>query len=186
VPVRIEGSRQRAVLAGDNSDRPRLAFLPATVKVRPGDRLVTSGDGGLFPSGLPVGVVDAVGLDGIRVRTWSALEALEFIRVVRYDARPLSLDGIEDENGPAQRRIAPKPPVEAQPGAPTTIPIGVVPPETAVEPALPASVPAVNAATPASLGAVAPQAQPAGSTMTTTGGDPADGSLDPEVIDRPE
>jgi rod shape-determining protein MreC len=186
VPVRIEGSRQRAVLAGDNSDRPRLAFLPATVKVRPGDRLVTSGDGGLFPSGLPVGVVDAVGPDGIRVRTWSGLEALEFIRVVRYDARPLSLDGIEDEDGPVQRRIAPKSPVPSQPAAPAVAPIVAAPPEPAGDQALPASVATVNGAVPASPGIAAPQAQPAGSTTTTTGGDPADGSLDPEVIDRPE
>ncbi len=187
VPVRIEGSRQRAVLAGDNSDRPRLAFLPATVKVRPGDRLVTSGDGGLFPSGLPVGVVDAVGADGIRVRTWSTLEALEFIRVVRYDARPLSLDGIEDEDGPVQRRIAPKSPVPGQPVAPPVTPIAAAPPEPLVDQALPASaMPPANGAALANPGAVAPQAQPAGSTTTTTGGDPADGSLDPEVIDRPE
>jgi rod shape-determining protein MreC len=115
IPVRIEGTRQRAVLAGDNSDRPRLAFLPATVKVRPGDRLVTSGDGGLFPAGLPIGVVENVGTDGIRVRPWSSLEAMELIRVVRYDARPLSLDGIEDEDQSEPRRLAPKAPVTIDP-----------------------------------------------------------------------
>jgi hypothetical protein len=60
------------------------------------------------------------------------------------------------------------------------------PPEPAGDQALPASVATVNGAVPASPGIAAPQAQPAGSTTTTTGGDPADGSLDPEVIDRPE
>jgi rod shape-determining protein MreC len=113
VPVRVEGTRQRAVLAGDNTDRPRLAFLPATAKLHPGDRLVTSGDGGLFPAGLPVGVVETVGPDGVRVRPWSDLESMEFIRVVRYDARSLALDGIENEGPGTVRRLAPKAPVTA-------------------------------------------------------------------------
>jgi rod shape-determining protein MreC len=120
IPVRIEGTRQRAVLAGDNSDRPRLAFLPTTVKVRPGDRLVTSGDGGLFPAGLPIGVVESVGPDGIRVRPWSNLESMELMRVVRYDARPLSLDGIEDEDQSEPKRLAPKAPVTVDPAESTS------------------------------------------------------------------
>lgn len=200
VPVRIEGSRQRAVLAGDNSDRPRLAFLPATVKVRPGDRLVTSGDGGLFPSGLPVGVVDAVGVDGVRVRTWSALEALEFIRVVRYDARPLAIDGIEDEDGPVQRRIAPKAPVSSPPTpGPALGPPAPTPPLVG-EGTSPAATHAGSAldhvpATPAPMASSVPpanpvssvtQVQPAAALATTTGGDPVDGSFDPEVVDRQE
>jgi rod shape-determining protein MreC len=35
-----------------------LPFLPNNADIRPGDLLITSGLGGTFPSGYPVGVVD--------------------------------------------------------------------------------------------------------------------------------
>ncbi len=57
IPVVIPASRTSAVLAGDNSDRPRLVFASEPKAIKIGDRVVTSGDGGVFPPGLPVGVV---------------------------------------------------------------------------------------------------------------------------------
>ena len=59
IPVTIESSHANAVLAGDNSERPRLLYLPSPDAVKIGDRIVTSGEGGVFPPGLPVGVVAA-------------------------------------------------------------------------------------------------------------------------------
>ena len=51
VPVLIESSRDRAILSGDNSGMPRLIFLPANASIKAGDRVVTSGHGGVFPAG---------------------------------------------------------------------------------------------------------------------------------------
>src|SRR5947209_10607564 len=59
VPVVI-GTRQRAILAGDNSARPSLRYVDSGGTIRVGDRIVTSGQGGVFPPGLPVGVVASV------------------------------------------------------------------------------------------------------------------------------
>src|SRR5436309_8562850 len=60
IPVVLESSHANAVLAGDNSERPGLLYLgePGTTKI--GERIVTSGEGGIFPPGLPVGVVAAI------------------------------------------------------------------------------------------------------------------------------
>ncbi len=84
VPVVIEASRERAILAGNNSDTPRLVFLPSTTTVKAGDRVLTSGHGGVFPPGLPIGKVIAVGKGGVRMQPFARLDRLEFVRVVNY------------------------------------------------------------------------------------------------------
>ncbi len=84
IPVAIEGTRHRAVLAGDNSRRPRLEFLPATAQVSAGDRIVTSGDGGLFPPGLPVGVVTESNDATVRVQAFADWDRVEIVRILRY------------------------------------------------------------------------------------------------------
>ena len=68
VPVIVERSRQRAILSGDNSERPLLRYLDPDGTVKIGDRIVTSGEGGVFPPGLPVGVIAAIGGEAPRVR----------------------------------------------------------------------------------------------------------------------
>jgi rod shape-determining protein MreC len=83
IPVLIQPSGQRAILAGDNSIYPLLEFLEDTDSVRPGDRVVSSGDGALFPPGLLIGQV-ALGTDRrMRVRLAADYERLEFLRVLR-------------------------------------------------------------------------------------------------------
>ncbi len=83
VPVLIQPSGQRAILSGDNSAAPPLEFLERPELVRPGDRAVTSGDGGVLPAGLLVGQV-AQGPDRrLRVRLAADYERLEFLRVLR-------------------------------------------------------------------------------------------------------
>lgn len=83
IPVTVQPSGQRALLSGDNSSAPPLEFLEKPDLVRPGDRVVSSGDGGVFPAGLLVGQV-AQGPDRrLRVRLAADYERLEFLRVLR-------------------------------------------------------------------------------------------------------
>ncbi|RMC36554.1 rod shape-determining protein MreC [Paracoccus alkanivorans] len=83
VPVTIQPSGIRALLTGDNSAYPLLEFIETPDNVRAGDRVVTSGDGGVFPSGLLVGHV-AEGADGrTRLRLAADYGRLEFLRVLR-------------------------------------------------------------------------------------------------------
>lgn len=93
IPVVVQSTRDRAILAGDNSDFPRLVHLPVGAPVTPGDRIVTSGHGGVFPPGIAVGVVASVDDDGgVRVRPFVNWNRLEFVRIVDYMPR-----GILDE-----------------------------------------------------------------------------------------
>jgi rod shape-determining protein MreC len=89
IPVLVESSRARAVLAGDNSKQPRLTFVSANADVKIGSRIVTSGHGGMFPTGLPIGVVAGIGDAGIRIKTFASSDRLEFVRLVDY-----GLDGV--------------------------------------------------------------------------------------------
>jgi rod shape-determining protein MreC len=82
VPVVLEESRERAVMAGDNSDQPRLLYLPANSAVKVGDRIVTGGADGVFPPGLPVGTVAAVDGDTVRVEPYTELARLDFVRIL--------------------------------------------------------------------------------------------------------
>jgi len=92
VPVSIQPSGQRAVLAGDNSSAPLLDFIEDETQVRPGDRVVSSGDGGVFPAGLLVGHV-ALGRDQrLRLRLAAEYDRLEFLRVLRSHAGEVIVD----------------------------------------------------------------------------------------------
>ena len=58
IPVTVVRTGQSALLVGTN--RPALELrdrVGADVPLRAGDRLVTSGDGGVFPPGVPVGTI---------------------------------------------------------------------------------------------------------------------------------
>ena len=94
IAVSIESNGQRAMIVGDNTSRPPLEFLEDPETVRPGDRVVTSGDGGVLPSGLLVGQVTQTQSGRLRVRLAADMQRLEFLRVVRHQPRePISTAG---------------------------------------------------------------------------------------------
>jgi len=83
MPVTIQPSGQRALLQGDNSAAPPLEFLEKPEEVRPGDRVISSGDGGVFPAGLLVGQVEQARDGRLRVRLAADYQRLDFLRVLR-------------------------------------------------------------------------------------------------------
>ena len=82
IPVVTEKSRIRAILAGDNSPSPKLAFLSPNARLDVGDRIVTSGHGGVFPAGLPVGRIASVADGVIRVEPFADFHRLEYVRII--------------------------------------------------------------------------------------------------------
>ena len=73
------------ILSGDNSLLPPLDFLESSDRVQPGDRVVTSGDGGVFPNGLLVGQVTQGANGRLRVRLSADYRRLEFLRIIRFE-----------------------------------------------------------------------------------------------------
>lgn len=83
VPVSVQPSGQRAMIVGDNSPAPPLEFIENSDLVRPGDRVVSSGDGGVFPAGLLIGQVAQDRNGRLRVRLAADYERLKFLKVLR-------------------------------------------------------------------------------------------------------
>jgi rod shape-determining protein MreC len=61
LPVQVDRTGLHAVVVGSGrADRLSLSYVPNSADIRKGDRLVTSGLGGRFPPGYPVGIVSEV------------------------------------------------------------------------------------------------------------------------------
>lgn len=96
IPVIIENSRVRGILSGDNTSVPKLIFTPLEAEITVGDKIVTSGVAGVFPSGLPIGKVVSIEKNNIKVKTFSNLDRIEYVRIVDYHLADISYD--EDIN----------------------------------------------------------------------------------------
>ena len=83
IPVIVQPSGQRAILMGDNSFAPTVEFIENVDLIRPGDRVVTSGGGGVLPAGLLVGTLAMDPNGRLRVRLVADYERLEFLKVLR-------------------------------------------------------------------------------------------------------
>lgn len=85
IPVFIQPGRRRAILSGDNSDLLRLDYLEGEEPLMVGAEVVTTGEGGLIPPGLPVGVVRGQLGDTWRVQSRTSFDAIDFVRVLNYE-----------------------------------------------------------------------------------------------------
>jgi rod shape-determining protein MreC len=85
IPVAIQPGNAQAIMAGDNSDAPALEALSQNAKLKQGEEVVTSGDGGLLPPGLPVGVVINDG-GQLRVALFADPATADEVRIVDFKA----------------------------------------------------------------------------------------------------
>ena len=108
IPATIQPSGQTAIVQGDNTAAPPISFLEDPDLVRPGDRVVSSGDGGVFPAGLLIGQVAADPGGRLRVILAADYERLEFLRVLRNPGTEV----IRDPGAlvaPQDQRLSPAP-----------------------------------------------------------------------------
>ena len=119
IPVTVQPSGENALLTGDNSTLPTLEFIERPENVRPGDRVISSGDGGIFPPDILVGQV-VQGSDGrLRLRMAADYGRLEFLRVLRSHPAERLQDGGALVLPPEPGLIGP-----VLPGAPAARPAG--------------------------------------------------------------
>ena len=84
IPVVVGSSGDRAILEGDNSSDPKLAFLPLDPQFRVGDVVVTSGQGGMLPPGLAVGRIVHIEDGRISVMPNIDWSRLDLVSVLHY------------------------------------------------------------------------------------------------------
>lgn len=97
VSAMIQRTRRRGIVlgGGDNLDRPGLMLdnIPLQADVRVGDKVVTAGDDGVFPRGIPIGTVRAVApgiglVQSIEVDTAIDLGLLDQVYVLTEEVIP--------------------------------------------------------------------------------------------------
>jgi rod shape-determining protein MreC len=126
VPVEIERTGVHTIAVGSGDpDSLALPYLPANADVKPGDLLLTSGLGGVFPQGYPVARIADVRHDTaqplaqIRAIPLARLSALHEVMLVwfqdQHPAAPTQLkDGASSSGNPALQR-QPAPPLDLLP-----------------------------------------------------------------------
>jgi rod shape-determining protein MreC len=154
-PVLVDRTNARAILTGDGGPNPKLEYIRGRDPVKVGDMILTSGDGGVFPRGLPVGVA-AMDLKGAwRVKLYSDQTAIDYVRILVYRdiasatdpatlansgaAPPLTAAEEAERTAALQRAVTPPP----TPGSATKAataqhvssgPVGASPPAVAPKP----------------------------------------------------
>jgi rod shape-determining protein MreC len=125
IPVAIQPGDAQAMMAGDNSRAPLLELKSQNAKLKPGDQIVTSGDGGLLPNGLPVGTVVWDG-QNFRVALLADSNTSEDVRILDLKNPPETPPAPSASDLPAVAAgMAPMlsvPPIKQQPAAPTAQP----------------------------------------------------------------
>ncbi len=87
VPVLIEPAHRRAILMGDNTPAPKLELDVSDGPVKPGDRVVSTGDGGLLPPDLQIGTVMQDGSE-LRVALSARPESADFVQIKAFILPP--------------------------------------------------------------------------------------------------
>lgn len=85
VPVVVEPNGVRAMVSGDADGLPRVEFIPNGALLAEGSAIVTSGDGGILPPGIPVGVVHHDGDGTYSARLYADIARIEVVALKRYD-----------------------------------------------------------------------------------------------------
>lgn len=110
VPVEVNRNAVRSVAGGSGRiDRLELEFVPVTTDIKIGDLLVTSGLGGRFPRGYPVGTVQEVIIDPnvsfavVNVLPAAQLDRSRHVLVVVGEPTPTTIEqaGVPTEEAPA-------------------------------------------------------------------------------------
>lgn len=85
IPVILQNTRTKAILAGKNQDLMKLERLPPDSGMTVGTRVVTSGDGGMLPPDLPIGTIVSIDADGVWVKALTDIEKLTHVQVINAD-----------------------------------------------------------------------------------------------------
>ena len=86
IPVKFAETGVNVILAGDNSQRLKINFMPPEEKVSIGAVVLTSGMGGVFPPDLPVGkVIEITDLGEIKIEPAINLNRLNYVSVIEYE-----------------------------------------------------------------------------------------------------
>jgi rod shape-determining protein MreC len=138
IPVTIApssrgGGNVQAIMTGDNTAMPTLDMVSRLVTLHAGDQVVSSGDGGLLPAGLPVGTVVPDNNGGYRVALLADASSSQDVEILNFSKPPEALPPTAQLPAEAAglKPMAPPPPPVA---ATVPAPVAPVKPKPVVTP----------------------------------------------------
>jgi rod shape-determining protein MreC len=125
IPVTVaasvgNGGAVQAIMSGANSPQPTLDLVSRTATLHAGDQVVSSGDGGLLPYGLPIGTVVPGNDGGWRVALLAEAASTQDVEILNYSEPPEQLPAEAELPAEAAgvKPKAPPPQTQALPAAP--------------------------------------------------------------------
>ncbi len=105
IPAIVESTGDRVIVSGNNTPWPAITYLSSNSPVSHGDRVLTSGHGGVFPPGLVIGTVSEATETAVSIQPAVAVNRLREARVLDY-----GVNGIlpAPEDVPAAPRAVPE------------------------------------------------------------------------------
>ncbi len=155
VPVKVLRTGWTGMLVGTGSTTLEFAFDIASGidRIRVGDRLVTSGDGGLFPPNVPVAVVTDVGHEPPRARPLANPTGLGVVMVEAPWLPPPAF--VPAPPAPSEADVSAVSPAPSAAAPPATAPSSIAAPTTTAAPPTPS--PAARTAAPATTRTAPPR-----------------------------
>ncbi len=81
IPITTAVSREKGIMSGDGNNS-KILYLPPTHLVQKGEKVITSGDGSIYPSGITVGYVNNIQQEKIMVEPVVDLSKAEFVNIL--------------------------------------------------------------------------------------------------------
>ncbi|SPZ45638.1 rod shape-determining protein MreC [Plesiomonas shigelloides] len=143
IPVQVLRNDIRVIASGTGRrDELQLEHIPSSTDIRPGDMLVTSGLGGRFPEGYPVGIIKSFDVDSqnafavVSVTPTAQLERLRYLLLLWPNKSETTPPPTADEVREAARERIPDalPPLETTLDAEGAVPAGTTPTPTSTTP----------------------------------------------------
>ncbi len=92
ISIMGEETRARAIMIGDKTDAPILEHLSIPAGIKRGERILTSGDDGIIPRGIAIGIAD-IGPDGKwRVKLNTNAAAIDYVKLISPNFIPAPND----------------------------------------------------------------------------------------------
>jgi rod shape-determining protein MreC len=178
-PVLLVRTNGRAILSGDGGEAPKLDYLRTAIDLKEGDRVLTSGDGGVFPRGLPVGTV-VHGLDGgWHVALDSDAAPIDFVQILLFSdfAQLADAQALAPKDLPTAMTEEPNPsiapPTTSGPVALKPAPLKPIPLKAGAAKPATAKLAAAPTLKPAAVKAAVVKPKPVVRLMTVTAAKPA-------------
>ncbi|KAB7675880.1 rod shape-determining protein MreC [Plesiomonas shigelloides] len=177
IPVQVLRNDIRVIASGTGRrDELQLEHIPSSTDIRPGDMLVTSGLGGRFPEGYPVGIIKSFDVDSqnafavVSVTPTAQLERLRYLLLLWPNKSETTPPPTADEVREAARERIPDalPPLETTPDAEGSVPASATPTSTAPASAKPAGAAASGNGAVKPSASTAPAAKPAANKPSAT------------------